>query len=127
MPRVRWAYLLGAGGAAPVSFVVLANLRTFSQLSHHRSLTASVVTLVFAVLAIGTFPLEQHTQNLPQSGSVAVLGLLACAFTLVVLRRDNRTGYPSFRCSIATLLWSLACVPIIWLSMVVVSRVLEMR
>jgi hypothetical protein len=86
-----------------------------------------VVTLLFAALAIGAFPLEQRSQNLSQAGAVAVLGLLACALTLVVLLRDNRTGYPSFRCSVATLLWSLACVPIIWLSVVVVSRALEMR
>jgi len=86
-----------------------------------------MVTLLFAALAIGTFPLERHTENLAQSGSVAVLGLLACTLTLIVLLRDNRTGYPSFRCSVASLLWSLACVPIVWLSVVVVNRALELR
>ena len=86
-----------------------------------------MATLLFAALAIGVFPLEQRSQNLSQAGAVAILGLLACAFTLVILLRDNHAGYPSFRCSVATLLWSLACVPIIWLSVVVVSRVLEMR
>jgi hypothetical protein len=35
--------------------------------------------------------------------------------------RDNRSGYPSFRCSLATLLWALACVPVALLALNVIG------
>jgi len=106
---------------------MFANLKATSQLFHHRSLTASIISLVFAFFAIGGFPLEQNSERLFGAGVVAVLGLLICTLTLLVLLHDGRTGYPSFRCSVSTLLWSLACVPIVWLTVIVVSQVLEMR
>src|SRR5712691_4070390 len=106
---------------------MFANLKATSQLFHHRSLTASIISLFFALLAIGGFPIEQTSEQLFGVGAIAVLGLLVCTLTLLVLLHDGKTGYPSFRCSVSTLLWSLACVPIIWLTVIVVSRALEMR
>ena len=55
-----------------------------------------------------------------QSGAAAILGLLYSAFTLIVLLRDNRSGYPSFRCSLATMLWGLACFPVLVLVVIIV-------
>jgi hypothetical protein len=104
-------------------------MRRISQVFHHRSLTVSVVALLFALLALGFLP--EHRYRLEQQGSVfltragiaAALGLLDCTFTLIVLLKDNRSGYPSFRCSLATLLWALACFPILVLTAVVIGEV----
>lgn len=76
---------------------------------------------------MGAFPIDQNSERLFWVAVVAVLGLLVCSLTLLILLHDGRTGYPSFRCSVSTLLWSLACVPIFWLTVIVVSRALEMR
>lgn len=103
-------------------------MRPISQLLHHRSLTVSVGGLFFALLAFSFFPehayrLEQQGRAfLFQSGIAATLGLLYCGFTLVLLLRDDRSGYPSFRCSLATLLWALACVPSVFLALSVVRE-----
>jgi hypothetical protein len=105
----------------------VTSLKATSQLFHHRSLTASVIAMFFAFLAMGVFPMEQNSQHLFATGVIAVLGLMVCMLTLLVLLHDGGTGYPSFRCSVATLLWSLSCVPIVWLTVMLVSRALEMR
>ena len=63
---------------------------------------------------------QQGSTFLVQSGVAAILGLLFCAFTLIVLLRDNRSDYPSFRCSLATMLWGLSCFPIFALVVIVV-------
>ena len=96
------------------------------QFVHHRSLTASIVALVLALLTCGFFP--EYVYRLQQQGMgylmpatiTALIGLIVCAFTLFVLIRDNRSGYPSFRCSLATLLWAFACVPVFTLTVLVI-------
>jgi hypothetical protein len=85
----------------------------------------------FALLAIGFLP--EHAYRMEQQGAsyfrpaeiAALLGLCICAFTLVILLRDNRSGYPALRCSLATFLWALACVPVWGLTLVVVSNFLR--
>src|ERR1035441_573988 len=97
------------------------------QLLHHRSLTLSIVAVFFAFLALAFLPehsyrlQQQRTAYLTQAGITAGLGLVVCAFTLILLLRDNRSGYASFRCSLATLLWALACLPVLFLTLVVVG------
>ena len=110
---------------------MFADTRRVSQLLHHRSLTVAVIALFFAVLALG-FLMEhgyrlhhQRTAFLRQSSIAAALGVLYCTFTLVLLLKDNRSGYPSFRCSLATLLWALACFPILLLTAVVVRELVR--
>jgi hypothetical protein len=106
-------------------------MRRVSQLLHHRSLTMSVISLFFALLALGFlmehgYRLHQHRiAFLRQSGIAAALGMLYCAFTLILLLKDNRSGYPSFRCSLATLLWALACFPILLLTAFVVRELVR--
>jgi len=56
---------------------------------------------------------------------VAVLGVAYCALNLVLLLRDNRSGYESFRLSVATLLWALACFPVMLLTIGVVRGLLK--
>ena len=100
--------------------------RTF-QLLHHRSLTVSIVALFMGFYALAFLPehgywLQQNRATfLLQSALAAGLGMLYCAFNLVILLRDNRSGYPSFRCSLATLLWTLACFPVLFLAIVVIG------
>jgi len=102
-------------------------MRRIAQFLHHRSLTVSIIALFFALYAFAFLPEHSyrlHQQGaafLTQAGMAAALGLLYCAFTLVILLRDNRSGYPSFRCSLATLLWALACFPVLFLTVVVVG------
>jgi hypothetical protein len=108
-----------------------ASMKRVFQLLHHRSLTASVVALFFALLSFAFLP--EHSYRLQQQGAgyltpasiTALVSLVVCAFTLVVLLRDNRSGYPSMRCSLATLLWALACVPILFLTLVVIGGFLR--
>ena len=102
-------------------------MKRIAHLLHHRSLTVSVIALLFGMYAVAFLPEhsyrihEQGPTFLLQAGIAAAFGLLYCAFTLVILLRDNRSGYPSFRCSLATLLWALACFPILFLTVVVVG------
>ena len=102
-------------------------MRRISQFVHHRSLTAAAVSLFFAFLAFALLPeyayrlQQQGASFLTQAWIITLLGLLACAFTLMILLRDNRSGYPSFRCSLATLLWALACVPVSLLALNVIG------
>ena len=102
-------------------------MRRLLQFLHHRSLTVSVIALVvgfyaFAFLPEHSYHLHQHRATfLTQAGIAAGLGLFWCFFTLLILLRDNRSGYPSFRCSLATLLWALACFPVVFLTVVVVG------
>jgi hypothetical protein len=102
-------------------------MRRLFQFLHHRSLTVSVIALCFACYAFAFLPehgYRLHQQGaafLTQAGIAAALGILYCAFNLVTLLRDDRSGYPSFRCSLATLLWALACLPILFLAAVVIG------
>jgi amino acid transporter len=104
-------------------------MRRFLEILHHRSLTVSIVCLLFAAYALAFLP--EHASRFQQGGTPLVtlaavaagLGLLCCALTLVVLLRDNRSGYPAFRCSLATLLWALAWVPILALTCVVIREI----
>jgi len=108
---------------------MFANMRRVLQFLHHRSLTISIIALFFALYAFAFLPEhsyrlhQQGTAFLIRAGTAAALGLLYCVFTLVILLRDNRSGYPSLRCSLATLLWALACFPILFLAVVVVGGV----
>jgi cell division protein FtsW (lipid II flippase) len=101
------------------------------QILHHRSLSASIVALFFALLAFGLLPehayriRQQGAAFLRHAGTMALIGCLVCVFTLIMLLRDNRSGYPPHRCSIATLLWALACVPIFLLAVVVIGELLK--
>jgi hypothetical protein len=81
-------------------------MKGLSQLLHHRSLTVAMVALVLAFYALAFLP--EHAYRLHQQGAAfltyaaigAALGAIWCLFTLYVLLRDNRSGYPSFRCSL---------------------------
>ena len=96
-------------------------MRRLFQVVHHRSLTASIVTLFVGFLAFG-FVLEYGFQ-LQQGGShfhlqasvMAVVSVIFCAGTLGIFLHDDRAGYPSFRLSLATFLWALACFPVVLL------------
>ena len=100
-----------------------------SRILHHRSLTVSVAGLFFALLAFSFFPEHAYRLHrwgrvfLVQCGIAAALGLLYSMFTLIVLLRDDRSGYPSFRCSLAILLWALASIPSLLLAVFVVGEV----
>lgn len=108
-----------------------ASLRRDIQFLHHRSLTASITSLVFAFLASAELPEsdyrlgQQGADYLIQAGVVALLGLFVCALTFIILLQDNRSGYPSLRCSVATFLWALACAPVFALMGFVTSTVLR--
>jgi len=85
-------------------------MKRLFRLLHHRSLTVSTVALFFGFMPwrfidLGYWLHKDRAAFLTQSLIVAALGVLYCTFTLVFLLRDNRSGYPSFRCSLATLLW----------------------
>lgn len=118
--------------AANAGCVVIGMTR-LSQILHHRSLTASFSSLFFSFVAFAFLP--EHNYRLRQQGTgyltsatvTALVGLAVCGLTLFVLIRDNLSGYPSFRCSLATLVWALACVPVFWLLLVVVGDFFEMR
>jgi hypothetical protein len=102
-------------------------MRRLLQLLHHRSLTVSIIGLFLGFYAFAFLPEHSyrlHQQGvafLTQAGIAAALGLLWCLFTLFILLRDNRSGYPSFRCSLATLFWALACFPVLFLTVVVIG------
>jgi hypothetical protein len=106
-------------------------MRQVFQILHHRSLTISVLGAFFAVLATVFMPESwyrwQHLgmKYLMPAGIIALLGLTDCAVTFVCLLRDDKSGYPSFRLSVATLLWAVACVPILFLSLVLIGFVLQ--
>jgi uncharacterized membrane protein len=86
-----------------------------------------MVALAFALLAFGFLPehayrLEQQDASyLRPAAATALLGLFICTLTLILLLRDNRSGYPAPRCALATFLWALACVPVCGLTVVVVT------
>jgi hypothetical protein len=102
-------------------------MRRLLQFLHHRSLTVAIIALFlgsygFAFLPEHSYRLHQQgAAFLTQAGIAAALGLLWCVFTLFVLLRDNRSGYPAFRCSLATLMWALACFPVLFLTVVVIG------
>ena len=104
------------------------SMRRLLRFLHHRSLSASLVSLFFGFLALGFLP--EHTYRLRQQGMgyltsaavATILSLAVCSITLFILIRDNRSGYPAFRCSLATLFWALGCAPVIWLILVLVGE-----
>jgi hypothetical protein len=106
-------------------------MRCVYQFLHHRSLTVSIIALFLALVPLGFLP--EHAFRLQQQGAaylrsagiIAALDVLSCAFALIILVKDNRSGYPSYRCSLATLLWALACVPVILLIVVVIGDLLR--
>jgi len=105
-------------------------MRRLLRFLHHRSLSTSIAALVLSLLPIGLLPesayrlKHQAGAYLAQAGLTVFFGLLFSALTLVILIRDNRSGYPSFRCSLATLLWAFACVPVVYLGAVVIRTLL---
>ena len=106
-------------------------MRRMFQALHRRNLTSSAVALFFAFVALAFLPehsyrLQQHgTAYLVQAGTVALAGLIVCTLALVVLLKDKRGGYPTMRCSLAALLWALACFPVVFLTVVVVGGLLR--
>jgi len=96
-------------------------MKRIAHLLHHRSLTVSVIALLFGMYAVAFLPEhsyrihEQGPTFLLQAGIAAAFGLLYCAFTLVILLRDNRSGYPSFRCSLAGPLRAFRFCFLLWL------------
>jgi hypothetical protein len=102
-------------------------MKTLSQIFHHRSLTISIVALFFGLWALTCFQYDATDARrwLLDAAFVAGLGLTFCTLNLILLLRDNRTGYESFRLSLATLLWALACFPIVLLAIGVVGGVLK--
>jgi hypothetical protein len=106
-------------------------MRRLLQFLHHRSLTVSIIALLlgfhaFAFLPEHSYRLHQQGASfLTQAGIAAALGLFWCTFTLFILLRDNRSGYPSMRCSLATFLWALACFPVLFLTVVVIGGFLR--
>jgi hypothetical protein len=100
-------------------------MRWIWKFLHHKSLTVSCVALTFALLAVGALPIHSHpVQELGIDHStlpaiVALLGLLVCGLTLVVLLKDGRSNYPPLRLSLATMLWALSCAPVVVLAFVV--------
>src|SRR5262245_56470460 len=90
--------------AAPRCALSLNHMGRLLQIVHHRSLTVSIVALSFAFLALGFLP--EHSYRIEQQGGsyllaaavIALLGLFICTFTLIILLRDNRSGYPAPRC-----------------------------
>jgi len=68
---------------------------------------------------------QQGWGYLAPAGILTLLGLVVCGFTLVILFRDNRSGYSPSRCSLATFLWALACVPIFFLALVVIGGIMR--
>src|SRR5579862_217614 len=101
------------------------------RILHHRSLTVSVVAMFFAFFASGFLPESDY--RLQQAGPdyllpayiVAILGFAVCFVGFVNLMKDDRSGYEGFRLSLATMLWSLACIPISLLFVIVMSRVIR--
>jgi hypothetical protein len=118
-----------SGDWLPPLMLVVANMRQLFQFLHHRSLTVSVIALIVGFFALAFLP--EHRGRLQQQGATfltqaaltAALGLLCDAFTLVILLRDNRSGYPAFRCSLAALLWALACFPVLFLTVMVIAGI----
>jgi hypothetical protein len=103
-------------------------MRTISEFFHHRSLTVSIVALFFGLWASACIPhyATDATKWLLDAAFVAGLGLTFCTLNLILLLRDNRTGYESFRLSLATLLWAIACFPIVLLAIGVVQGILKL-
>jgi hypothetical protein len=103
-------------------------MKRLFEIFRHRSLSLSLVALLFALLATSLLP--EHHYRIEHQGTsyfafavaIVVGGLSTCAFSLANLIRDSRSGYPSFRCSLATLLLALACGPTGFLAFLLVGR-----
>jgi hypothetical protein len=93
---------------------------------HHKSLTLSLVALSVALFATSLLP--DHNYRMQQGNiyfflalTVVVAGLAFCAITLINLGLDRRSGYPSLRCSLATVILALAWGPIAFLGFVLMG------
>lgn len=99
----------------------LISMTRFFQMMHHRSLTASIVTVFVAFLAFGFVPdfefrLQQGGAHFHFAASaMAFLSATVCLLTMIILLRDERSGYPSSRLQVAILLWALSCGPVLML------------
>ncbi len=106
-------------------------MKRILKILHHRSLTISLVACFFGVNAFAFIPEhgyrlhQQGTRFLFNAGIAATVALVADIITLIVLLRDDRSGYPSMRFSLATLLWALGCFPTGWLAVIVLGGVLK--
>jgi hypothetical protein len=100
---------------------------------HHRSLTISITSLCFSFLVSGLLPMfayrrqQQGAEYLATAGLAVISGVAVCSFNLFILLKDNRSGYPSWRCSLATLLWAIACAPICIFLVLLVREFLRMK
>jgi hypothetical protein len=103
------------------------------RILHHRSLTTSIICLFLSLFAVGLFPglserlREPEVSFLVMGGVTAGLGILVCILNLWLLIRDNLTGYPAMRCSVATLVWAFACLPFFALAVVVVRNLVTLQ
>ena len=108
-------------------------MRRFFQICHHRSLTLSMIALFLAFCSFGF--LFEHSYQLRMQGArfltgagiMALLGLIVCTVVIINLIRDDRSGYPSFRLSLATLLRALACFPIVFLAATVMADFFKIK
>jgi len=104
--------------------------RLFHSL-HHRSLTLSLATLPFGVLALVsalsiTVQPKFSVARFPlQAAVVLVVCAFACIVTLMTLLRDEKSGYSSTRLSVAILVWGFACFPVAILAFLVLREILE--
>lgn len=107
-------------------------MKRLFQILHHRSLTLSIIATFLALLALifalcvpeSDYRLTHQGPNylLPAS-IIAFLGFVTCCLAFVNLLRDDKCGYEGFRLSVTTLLWALSCVPIAFLSLIVIGMV----
>jgi drug/metabolite transporter (DMT)-like permease len=85
-----------------------------------------MISIFFAVLAFAfvpefSFRVQQGGTHFRSQASVmAALAAMVCLVTLVILLRDERSGYPSSRLSVAILFWALSCVPVVMLVLQVI-------
>jgi hypothetical protein len=100
------------------------------RILHHRSLTVSIVAVFFALLAFGfllggDYRLQREGEDYLLSAYVsAIAGFTVWCVGFVNLLKDDRSGYESFRLSVATLLWALSCLPISLLLLMVMGEVI---
>lgn len=97
------------------------------RILHHRSLTLSVIATFLALIAITFLPESDYrlrhlgADYLLPASVIAISGFAVCCLTFVNLLRDDKSGYEGFRLSVATLLWALACIPISFISLIVIA------
>jgi hypothetical protein len=121
MRPVRRVAELGSSGS----------MRRFFQILHHKSLTLSIATLPFSVLALGgvlslTVQPRFPVVRFPLEATVVLLVCaLVCTVTLMTLLKDEKSGYSSTRLSVAILVWGFACFPVAILSFLVIREIVK--